>query len=190
MFTLRLFQINSREISLISAFIAIGAVSRILLGNLAMDTPTPIYGVLIAVGLTETLTFITGFVYGYAAGFITGAFTIVISDLPVAPGPWTPFIAAIIGLFGAGAALVRKIDPTPTPFRLACYAVALTIMSEVLQNLWTAWFSNLPIIVIMIQGLPTLIAAVGNNAILIATIGPRLIKLVENATVERAESKQ
>jgi uncharacterized membrane protein len=129
-------------------------------------------------------------VYGYAAGFITGAFIIVVSDLPVAPGPWTPFIAAIIGLFGVGAALVHRIDPNPTPYRLACFAVALTIMSEVLQNLWTAWFSNLPITIAMIQGLPTLIAAVSNNAILIATIGPRLIKLVENATAERGEAKQ
>lgn len=190
MFTLRLFQINSREISLLSAFIAIGAVSRILLGNLALDTPIPIYGVIIAIGLTETLTFICGFVFGYVAGFVTGAFIIIISDMVVAPGAWTPFIAAIIGLFGVGAAVVRKIGPKPSPLRLGCFAVALTIMSEVLQNLWTAWSGNLSIPFVMIQGLPTLIAALINNAVLIATIGPRVIKLVESATVEKNKAKQ
>jgi hypothetical protein len=53
--------INSRELCFMSTFIAIGAATRIVLGRLALEMPTPMYGILIKVGLTETLTFISGF---------------------------------------------------------------------------------------------------------------------------------
>jgi uncharacterized membrane protein len=186
---MRLFhrQINSRELSFIAAFSAIGAVTRILLGNLALESPIPIYGVLIKIGLTETLTFISGFVFGSVAGFMTGALIIVTSDLYVVPGPWTPFIAAIIGLFGVGAGIIRRYVNDPGTVGLGLCAAALTILSEFLQNTWVALFYNVPIVATMISGLPSLAAALVNNVILIGTTGPRVIRLVQRAT-ERASS--
>jgi len=175
------YQLNSRQLSLMSAFIAIGAVTRILLGNLALESPSPIYGLLIKIGLTETLTFIIGYAFGSAAGFLTGSLIIVTSDLYMIPGPWTPFIAAIIGLFGIGAGISRKYVGHPGAVAFGVCAAVLTILSEFLQNAWVALFYGIPIIGTMIVGLPSLIAALVNNVILIGTLGPRVIGLVQRA---------
>jgi uncharacterized membrane protein len=164
-----------------SAFIAIGAATRIVLGTLALEMPTQIFSILIKVGLTETLTFINGFVFGPGVGFLTGALIIIISDIGMTPGPWTPFIAAIIGLFGVGAGLIRRyVNPTSS-LTLGLCAALLTIMSEFLQNSWVALFYGTPILAAMILGLPSAVTALVNNVILIVTVGPRAITLVQKA---------
>jgi len=184
MSTMQLFrrQINSRELSFMSAFIAIGAVARILIGNLALESPAPVFGIFIKIGLTETLTFISGFVFGPGVGFLTGALIIVTSDLYMLPGPWTPFIAAIIGVFGIGAGIIRRYIDHPSPLTLGLCAALLTILSETLQNSWVALFYGVPMVATMITGLPSLVTALANNVILIGTAGPRVIKLVQGAT--------
>ena len=165
-----------------SAFIAIGAVARILIGNLALESPAPVFGIFIKIGLTETLTFISGFVFGPGVGFLTGALIIVTSDLYMLPGPWTPFIAAIIGVFGIGAGIIRRYIDHPSPLTLGLCAALLTILSETLQNSWVALFYGVPMVATMITGLPSLVTALANNVILIGTAGPRVIKLVQGAT--------
>ena len=183
MSTMQLFrpQINSRELSLVSAFIAIGAATRIVLGRLALEMPPPVFGVLIKVGLTETMAFFSGFVFGPGAGFLTGALIIVISDIYTFPGPWTPFIAAIIGLFGLIAGIIRRyVDPLG-PVKLGLCAAALTVLSEFLQNSWVTLFYGLPIIVTMMNGLPSAITALVNNVVIIGASGPRVIRLIRGA---------
>jgi uncharacterized membrane protein len=138
------------------------------------------YGVFIKVGLTETLTFISGFVFGSIAGFLTGALIIVVSDLYIAAGVWTPFIALIIGVvFGCGAGVVHRYIKEPSLLTLGLSAGILTVISEVLQNLWVAWFFNLPIWPTMLAGVPSLITALVNNVILIGVLGPRVIRFVQ-----------
>jgi energy-coupling factor transport system substrate-specific component len=179
--TLRL---NSKQIAHVSTFIAIGAVARVGLADLAMVS-RPIFGILIAVGLTETLTVINGFAYGPMAGFVTGFLIILISDIMILPGPWTPFIAAIIGLIGLVAGIARRPDQMPTVRLFALSAVALTLMSELLQNTWVALFYSLPIAGVMVLGIPTLITALVNNLILFTTLGPRVIKLLRGPALKR-----
>ncbi len=145
----------------------------------------PLFGILIAVGLTETLTFIDGFVYGPVAGFVTGFLIILISDIVVQPGPRTPFIAAVIGLLGIVAGTMRSPDRTPTVRWLAVYALALTAMSELLQNAWVALFYSLPIVGVMTLGVPTLITALINNLALFTTLGPTIIKLLQGPAMKR-----
>lgn len=60
------------------------------------------HGIVIKVGLTETVAFLSGLAFRPVQGFATGALIIVVSDLYRRPGPRTPFIAAIIGLIGVG----------------------------------------------------------------------------------------
>lgn len=175
---------NSTQIAHVSTFIAIGAVARIGLDELALVTP-PLFGILIAVGLTETLTFIDGFVYGPTAGFVTGFLIILISDMFTQPGPWTPFIAAIIGLIGLVAGTMRRSDRIPTVRMMAVSAVLLTLMSELLQNAWVALFYSIPIAGVMTLGISTLIAALVNNIILFTTLGPKVIKLLQGPAMKR-----
>jgi energy-coupling factor transport system substrate-specific component len=175
---------NSTQIAHVSTFIAIGAIARIGLDEIALVTP-PLFGILIAVGLTETLTFIDGFVYGPTAGFVTGFLIILIADIFTQPGPWTPFIAAIIGLIGLVAGTMRRSDRIPTFRMLAVSAVLLTLMSELLQNAWVALFYSLPIAGVMTLGIVTLITALINNFILFTTLGPKVIKLLQGPAMKR-----
>jgi hypothetical protein len=57
-------------------------------------------------------------------------------------------------------------------------AVALTLMSEILQNTWVAVFYNVPISVAVIAGISSLIAALVNNLILFTTLGLRTIRII------------
>ena len=144
-------------------------------------SPTPAFSVVIKVGLTETLTFVSGFVYGPVIGFITGFFIIVLSDMasPYGPGSWTPFIASIIGLLGICAGLIHRIHARPTVLMMTVSAVAVTLLSEFLQNAWVSVFYNVPIVASMTAGAPSLVAALANNAILFPTVGIKTIRFVQ-----------
>jgi len=180
----------SKELTMTSAFIAVGAVVRIGMDNLALVAPTPIYGVLLKIGLTETLAFISGFLYGPVVGFMCGAFIIVISDFFTYPGSWTPFIASIIGLIGIGGWVIRRITGKTQPgYRaLVASAIVLTLMSEVLQNAWVAVFYNTPFIPTMITGIPSLITALINNTVFFTLLTPKIIKLVQSKNSARTHA--
>jgi len=174
--------LNSRTLALASTFVAVGAVTRVVLGNIALESPVPLYGVIIKTGLTETLTITNGIACGPLAGFLTGSLIIVVSDLFMIPGPWTPFIAAIIGLLGFLAGMARGWVKNPKALNLAALAVPLTVLSEFLQNSWVSLFYNFPVLVTMISGLPALVTALINNLILMTTAGPRIVRLIQAVT--------
>ncbi len=136
---------------------------------------------MIKIGLTETLAFVTGFVYGSSVGFVTGSLIIVVSDLFVLPGAWTPFVAAIIGMLGVCGGMIRRIsNVTPSFVLLAASAISLTLLSESLQNLWVALFYNIPVVAAMVTGVPSLATALVNNVILFTTVGMKIVKLLED----------
>lgn len=170
---------RSREVCIASGLVAVGAVCRVALGQVALLAPTPVYGVLIKVGLTETLAFVGGFVFGPALGFVTGGLIIVISDMFMMPGPWTPFIAAIIGLLGVGGALIRRVVGNPSVVVLGAYVAVLTVLSEFLQNAWFALFFNIPIAAVLAMGIRSTVTAVANNVILLTTVGLKTIELIQ-----------
>jgi energy-coupling factor transport system substrate-specific component len=180
--------ISTKQLSAISLLVAAGAVLRIGLGWVALVSPINIYGVLVKIGLTETLAFVCGFVFGPLQGFITGALIIVVSDLFMTPGPWTPFIAVIIGIIGVGAGVLRRFMGKPSIIALGISALILTLISEVLQDIWFAYFFGMPIAASFLMGIPALITAFINNTILFTTVGPRIIKLIQ--TMIMPESNQ
>ena len=174
--------VRSREACLVAALVAVGAVCRIGLGQLALAAPIPLYGILIKVGLAETLAFVGGFVFGPALGFLTGALIIVISDLFMMPGPWTPFIAAIIGILGVSGGVIRRFGGNPSVLALGAYAALLTVLSELLQNAWFAVFFNIPIAFVLTMGIPSMVTALANNIILLTTVGVKTIELIQKFT--------
>ena len=171
---------NSKQIAFISAFIAIGAVVRIGIDEVAMVSPDTLYGIIIAVGLSENLSFVGGVMFGPVAGFITGFSIILLSDIAIAPGPWTPFIASIIGLLGMCGGVLHYFRREPTMRLMLVSAVPLTLLSEFLQNTWVSLTFNTPIAATMLTGLPTLISALANNMILFPTVGYKTIRFLQN----------
>jgi uncharacterized membrane protein len=170
--------IPTKQLSAISPLVATGAVLMMGLGWVAFASPIHIYGVLIKIGLTETLAFACGFVFGPLQGFIAGALIIVVFDLFMVLGPWTPFIAAIIGIIGIGGVL-RRFTGNPSVTALSISALVLMLISEVQQFTWFAWFFGMPIITSFLMGIPTLITAFINNTVLFATAESRIIKLMK-----------
>lgn len=172
---------DSRKVAVISCIVAVGATARIVLGELALVSPTALFGVMIKVGLTETLTIASGLAIGPVTGFVTGAMIIVVSDLFILPGAWTPFIASIIGLLGLTAGFGRRLFRIKTPLAFALLAVLLTLLSEFLQNVWVSVFYGVPISVTVLAGLPSLFTALANNLILLSTVGARVVALIQQA---------
>lgn len=162
-----------------SVLAALGSVLRMAFGSLALSMPTPVYGVLITVGFTETLAITSGFALGPVCGFMVGMLIIVVSDLYLLPGPWTPFIGGIIGILGVFGGVLRG-RVTPSREHLAVVAVAATLLSEFLQNLWVSLFYSIPLIGVLIAGLPTLGSALINNTVLMTMAGPRIIDLLRS----------
>jgi uncharacterized membrane protein len=174
---------------LVSTFSAIGAVVRILVDNLALVSPEPVYGAVIKVGLSETLSFVSGFIFGPISGFITGFLIILLSDIasPYGPGAWTPFIASIIGLLGICGGIIRRIRPRITVLVAIVSAVGLTLLSEFLQNAWVSLTYNIPIEGTMITGIVSLVTAMANNIILFPTVGIKTIKFVQEHYLKQSK---
>jgi len=185
-------KLTSRQVALISTFIAIGAVVRIGVDQVGDMVPGTAFAVVIKFGLTETLTFVSGFVYGPVAGFVAGFLIIVLSDIasPFGAGAWTPFIASIIGLLGICAGIIRRVRSRPTVLMMIVSAVALTVLSESLQNIWVAVFYNAPLVATMILGLPSLAAALANNVVLFPTVGSKAIEFVQEHHLNEVQNKR
>lgn len=165
----------------------------------ATAVPVPIYGIPIKIGLTETLTFVSGFVFGPIQGFITGFLTIVVSDLFILPGLWTPFIAAIIGTLGLLEGVLRRFKHNPNVPFLGMAAVVLTMISEVLQNIWLSWYMwtfympSTPFMIVfwIVQGggIYSMVAALINNVVLFVAVAPKTINLLQEWVIPKAMEK-
>lgn len=176
--------------------VALGAVVRVGVNWVAFTTPSLPYGILVKIGLCETLAFICGFVFGPVQGFVTGALIIVVSDLLTWAGPWTPIIAAIIGLLGVCGGLLRRVRENPGVIFLGVTAVVLTLVSETLQNLYTTWFylvSGMPLMVALVTafgvGIISMVTAILNNMILFVTVAPRIIGIMRRMVLSKPKKR-
>ena len=188
-------KIPVKQLTAISMLVATAAAVRVGMNWVAFSIAIPIYGVVVKIGLSETLTFTSGFVFGPIQGFITGALIIVVSDLLTWPGPWTPIIASIIGLLGICGGIIRRLRENPAGMFFGVTAVLLTLMSESLQNLYTTWFylvSGMPLLVALgtafSGGIITTIAAIINNTVLFTTIVPRITRILPRLVMGHEEN--
>jgi len=182
-------EIPVKQLSAISLLVATAAAVRVGMLWVALAVAIPVYGVVVKIGLSETLAFTCGFVFGPIQGFITGALSIVISDLFTGAGLWTPFIAIIIGVLGFFGGILRRFKPNPSILVLGVVAIVLTLISELLQNIWFGWYMwsfympetlfLLVLVTTLVDGLPTMITAIINNTILFMTVMPRIIKILQ-----------
>jgi len=188
-------ELSVKQLAAISMLVATAAAVRVGMNWVAFSVAIPIYGVIVKIGLSETLAFTSGFVFGPIQGFVTGALIIVVSDLFTWAGPWTPIIAAIIGLLGMCGGVLRRFKKNPSVLFLGVTAVLLTLMSESLQNLYTTWFymvSGMPFIVALViafgEGITSMITAVINNTVLFTTILPRITRVLRRMVMGYEEN--
>jgi uncharacterized membrane protein len=179
-------KIPVKQLSAISLLVATAAAVRVGINWVAFALPIPMYGVVVKIGLAETLTFVSGFVFGPIQGFVTGVLIIVVSDIFTWAGPWTPIIAVIIGLLGVFGGFLRRIKQNPNAMFFAIAAVFLTLMSETLQNFYTAWFymvSGVPLAEALMLafggGIVSMVTALVCNTVLFTTVAPRIIAITK-----------
>jgi len=182
-------EIPVKQLSAISMLVATATAVRVGMNWVALAIAIPIYGVVVKIGLSETLAFTSGFVFGPIQGFITGALTIIISDLFTMAGLWTPFIAIIIGMLGFLGGIFRHFKSNPSIMFLGLAAVVLTLISELLQNIWFGWYmwafymTEAPFLTVLattlIEGLPSTTTALINNTVLFTVVAPRIIKILQ-----------
>jgi hypothetical protein len=132
--------------------------------------------------------------------FITGALIIIVSDVFTWAGIWTPFIAAIIGMLGFIGGILRRFRSNPSTIFLGASAVSLTLISELLQNLWFAWYMQAfympetPFIIVLgmtfVGGIKSAIVALINNIVLFITIVPRIVEVLRNVVTLDDASKE
>jgi len=188
-------KIPVRQLATISLLVATAAAVRVGMNWAALALSIPIYGVLVKIGLTETLTFVSGFVFGPVQGFITGLLIIIVSDLFTLAGLWTPFIAVIIGVLGLLGGLLRRFKANPSIVFLGLAAVALTMISELLQNIWFAWYMwafympETPFVAVLgtvlVGGVKSAVTALINNVVLFMAIAPTIIKALREMVMSK-----
>jgi len=181
-----------KQLAAISLLVATAAAVRVGMNWVALAVSIPIYGILVKIGLAETLTFVSGFVFGPIQGFLTGALIIVVSDLLTLAGLWTPFIAIIIGILGLLGGIIRRLKHNPGILFFGLTAVILTVISEMLQNIWFAWYmwafympeAGFLIVLAMslVEGIPSIVTAIVNNFIFFTAVSPRIIKILKEQT--------
>ena len=174
-----------------------GVAVRMGLGWVAYSVPAvplpfgfSLYGIFIKVGLTETLAFVSGFAFGPVQGFVTGVLIIVVSDIfsMYGPGLWTPFIAAIIGLLGICGGVFRRFRENPSIMFLVASAVVLTMVSQLLQDIWFAWYMwafympETPFLIVLatslVGGITSTVTALINNIVFFVAVAPKTIKVL------------
>ena len=188
-------KIPVKQLTAISMLVATAAAVRVGMNWVAFAIAIPIYGVIVKIGLSETLAFTSGFVFGPIQGFFTGALIIVISDLFTWAGLWTPFIAMIIGMLGFFGGILRRFKQNPSIIFLGVTATTLTIMSQFLQDIWFAWYMwafympETPFVTVLatslVGGISSTVIALINNTVLFVAVAPRIIKVLQEWVMPR-----
>lgn len=118
-----------RELVLIAVMTALSVVGRVIFAPLPGFKPVTAFIVITAIYL------------GGEAGFITGAFTALISNFTFGQGPWTPFQMFAWGMTGLIAGLLS------TPLRrsralLLAYGAVSGVVFSLLMDIWTVLWAD------------------------------------------------
>ncbi|WP_255473042.1 ECF transporter S component [Rummeliibacillus sp. SL167] len=80
---------------------------------------------------------ITGFSFGPAAGFLTGAATAITSNIFFGQGPWTPFQMFAWGILGYIAGVLGKTDWMKYKIWLIIFGLLSGILYSFIMDIWT-----------------------------------------------------
>ncbi len=122
---------GSRRLILTAVFIALASIGRAICSPLPGVNPVTAVTVLCAVYL------------GGEAGFMTGAFSALISNMFSGQGTWTPFQMLAWGLIGMTAGLMsRFLRSGNSRLRLCAYTFAAGAAYSVIMDVFTVIWAN------------------------------------------------
>ncbi len=85
---------TARDMVLLSVLCGIGVAGRVVFSTLAQVKPV------------TAITIIAGAAFGGETGFLTGALTMLVSNMIFGQGPWTPWQMFAMGIIGLGSGLL------------------------------------------------------------------------------------
>lgn len=164
---------STAEAVIISVFIALSALGRVMFFALPGFKPVTAF------------TIMAGMYFGAEAGFMTGALSAVLSNIYFRQGPWTPFQMLSWGLIGFFAGMLSN-QLKRSRIVLIIYGVFSGVFFSLVMDTWsTLWadgyFNLTRYIPLVISSLPVMtIYAMSNIIFLLAlkgTIGKQVERL-------------
>lgn len=151
----------------IPGFIFSGVSARLLMSGMPNIEPVMLVTILAALK------------YGPKYGFITGFFTMLISDFYLGlPGPWTLYTAPSFGFVGLLAGIVgvkKQFTLKYDKAKLASMAGGLTLIYDILTNIGWALNWGLPIFPTLIFGIPFSGVHILSNMLIVGITAPYLM---------------
>ena len=166
--------ISEREIVMVAVMTALNIASRFLFAAVPHFKPV------------TAIVIITGMHFGADAGFVTGAFTALISNFYYGQGPWTPFQMAVWGLIGFAAGIINRRGSLEKNKILqilfsALSGVLFSLALDIVTTLESGGFSFERYLLFIISSLPIMATYAVSNVIFILVlekpIGKRLKRL-------------
>ena len=118
-----------RKLILIAVMVAISVIGRFIFAPIPGFKPV------------TAMVVITAMYFGREAGFMTGAFSAVISNFYFGQGPWTPFQMFSWGIVGFLAGVIA--DPLKkSKIVLVVYAIVSGVLYSLLMDVWTVLWAD------------------------------------------------
>lgn len=120
---------DSRRIVIIAVMTAISVAGRFVFAPIPFFKPV------------TAIVIITAIYLGSEAGFITGAFSAVVSNFYFGQGPWTPFQMLAWGLIGFLAGLLAK-RLMESKLLLVVYGAVSGVAFSFIMDIWTTLWAD------------------------------------------------
>ncbi|MCS7008508.1 MAG: ECF transporter S component [Chthoniobacterales bacterium] len=134
---------------------------------------------------TTFFVIISGLHLGSRAGMSCGFAAALVTNFFLGHGPWTPWQMMAWGCCGLLAGVFKKLIPSPTRWGMAFLGVACAFFAALLLNFysWLFYYSPLSLqtfIAANILSFPYDAAHAITNAVLLFTLAPSILRLLEN----------
>lgn len=129
------------------------------------------------------MTFVVGYALGPLPGFVVGAMGMLVSNVMLGQGPYTPWQMAAwggVGLIGALAGTLSRRRLRRVPLALGCAFAATIAMAIMDLYEWTVNAAHTPaaFVLIAVKALPFDVVDVGSTLIFGLAFGPELARLL------------
>lgn len=120
---------NGKLVAIIAVMTALSVAGRFIFAPIAFFKPV------------TAVVVITALYFGSEAGFITGAFSALLSNFYFGQGPWTPFQMMVWGLIGFLTGLLAKYI-VKNRITLSIWGVFSGVFYSMVMDVWTTLWSD------------------------------------------------
>lgn len=166
---------KSKEIMMISIMKALSVCGRIVFGFIPFFKPV------------TAITIISGMYLGYSAGFVTGSFSALISNIYFGHGPWTIFQMLSWGLIGCLAGVMGK--KLENKIYIIIFSIFSGTIFSVIMDLWTvlnidSTFSLSRYMAVFMSGVPVTVTYSVSNIIFLLLMQKPFGRKLERAKLK------